>query len=119
MYYCYIKKSLLSLIILFFMHSLIYASFPIENINENAINSFFSEDNKDDDPSLSIYILRGVLFFLLLLPGLYFLIRSWFRAWKNQVRWVRILTYVVLVILSLILLLAVFFSIVGVYNPGG
>ena len=49
MYYCYIKKSLLSLIILFFMHSLIYASFPIEDINENAINSFFSEDNKDDD----------------------------------------------------------------------
>ena len=41
MYYCYIKKSLFSLIILFFMHSLIYASFPIEDINENAINSFF------------------------------------------------------------------------------
>ena len=63
MYYCYIKKSLLYLIILFFMHSLIYASFPIEDINENAINSFLSEDNKDDEPSLSIFILRGVLFF--------------------------------------------------------
>ena len=119
MYYCYIKKSLLFLIILFFSHSLIYASFPIEDINENAINSFFLEDNKDDDTPLSIYILRGVLFFSIFVPGLYFLIRSWFRAWKNQVRWVRILTYVVLGILALILLLSVFFGIVGVYNPGG
>ena len=119
MYYCYIKKSLPSLIILFFMHSLIYASFPIEDINENAINSFFSEDNKDDEPSLSIYILRGVLFFSILIPGLYFLFRSWWRAWRNQVRWVRILTYVVLGILSLVLLLSIFFGSVGLYNPGG
>ena len=119
MYYCYIKKSLLSLIILFFMHSLIYASFPIEDINENAINSFLSEDNKDDEPSLSIYILRGVLFFSILIPGLYFLFRSWWRAWQNQVKWVKILTYVVLGILALVLLLGVFFAIVGVYNPGG
>ena len=73
----------------------------------------------DDEPSLSVYILRGILFFSILITSLYSLIRSWVRAWKNQVRWVRILTYVVLVILSLILLLAVFFSIVGVYNPGG
>ena len=119
MYYCYIKKSLLSLIILFFMHSLIYASFPIEDINENAITSFLSEDNKDDEPSLSIYILRGVLFFSILIPGLYFLFRSWWRAWRNQVRWVRILTYVVLGILSLFLLLSIFFGSVGLYNPGG
>ncbi len=119
MYYCYIKKSLFSLIILFFMHSLIYASFPIEDINENAINSFLSEDNKDDEPSLSIYILRGVLFFSILIPGLYFLFRSWWRAWQNQVKWVRILTYVVLGILSLVLLLSIFFGSVGLYNPGG
>ena len=119
MYYCYIKKSLLFLIILFFSHSLIYASFPIEDFNEKTINTVLSQDNNDDDTPLSAYILRGVLFFSILLPGLYFLIRSWFRAWKNQVRWVRILTYVVLGILSLILLLSIFFGIVGVYNPGG
>lgn len=119
MYYCYIKKSLLFLIILFFMHSLVFASFPIEEINENAIISFFSEDNKDDEPSLSIYILRGVLFFSILIPALYFLFRSWWRAWRNQVKWVRILTYVVLGILSLVLLLSIFFGSVGVYNPGG
>ncbi|MDC0028872.1 hypothetical protein OAJ32_00010 [bacterium] len=63
--------------------------------------------------------MRGILFFSILFTSLYFLIRSWVRAWKNQVRWVRILTYVVLGIISLILLLAVFFGIVGVYNPGG
>ena len=119
MYYCYIKKSLLFLTILLFTHSLVYASFTIEEINENAINSFFSEDNKDDEPSLSIYILRGVLFFLILIPALYFLFRSWWRAWRNQVRWVRILTYVVLGILSLVLLLSIFFGSVGLYNPGG
>ena len=37
----------------------------LEEINENTINSFFSEDNKDDEPSLSVYIFRGVLFFLI------------------------------------------------------
>ena len=119
MYYCYIKKSLLFLTILFFTHSLVYASFPIDEINKNAINSFFSEDNKDDEPSLSIYILRGVLFFSILIPGLYFLFRSWWRAWQNQVKWVKILTYILLGILSLILLLSIFFGSVGVYKPGG
>lgn len=119
MYYCYIKKLLLFLTLIFLTNTLIYASFPIEDFNEKTINTVLNQDNNDDEPPLSIFILRGVLFFLFLLPGLYFLIRSWIRAWKNQVRWVRILTYVVLVILSLILLLAVFFSIVGVYNPGG
>ena len=118
-YCCHINKLLLSLIILFFMHSLIYASFPIEEINDNTINSFLSEDKKDDEPSISIYILRGVLFFSILISGLYFLFRSWWRAWRNQVKWVRILTYVVLGILSLVLLLSIFFGIVGVYNPGG
>ena len=119
MYYCYIKKSLLFLIILFFKCSFIYASFPIEDINSNAINTILTEDNKDDEPSISEYILRGVLFFLILVPALYFLFRSWFRAWRNQVKWVRILTYVVLGILALVLLLVVFFGIVGFYNPGG
>ena len=119
MYYCWIKKSLLFLIILFFTNIFIYASFPIEDINENVVNAILNEDNKDDEPSLSIYILRGVLLFSILVPALYFLIRSWLRAWKNQVIWVRILTYVVLGILSLILLLSVFFGSIGVYNPGG
>ena len=119
MYYCYIKKSLLFLIILFFTYSLIYASFPIEDINRNATNIILTEDNKDDEPSTSVYILRGVLFFLILVPGLYFLFRSWLRAWRNQVKWVRILTYVVLGILTLVLLLGVFFGVVGFYNPGG
>jgi heme/copper-type cytochrome/quinol oxidase subunit 3 len=119
MYYCHIKKLLLFLIILLFIHSLIYASFPIEEINENAINTFLYEENKDDEPSLSIYILRGVLFFSILIPGLYFLFKSWWRAWQNQVKWVKILTYVVLGILSLVLLLSIFFGSVGLYNPGG
>ena len=83
------------------------------------INTVLTQDNKDDEPSLSVYILRGILFFSILITSLFFLIRSWVRAWKNQVKWVRILTYAVLGILSLILLLAVFFGIVGVYNPGG
>ena len=101
------------------MQSLIYASFPIEDINDNAINTILIEDNKNDKPSLSVYVIRGVLFFLILIPALYFLFRSWWRAWKNQVNWVKILTYVVLGTLSLILLLSIFFAIVGVYNPGG
>ena len=104
---------------MFISNCLIYASFPIEDINDNPINTFLIEDNNDDEPSLAVYVLRGVLFFSILITGLYFLFRSWWRAWKNQVRWVRILTYVVLAILTLILVLSIFFGIVGVYNPGG
>ena len=101
------------------MKSLIYASFPIEDINDNKINSILIEDSKTNKPSISVYLLRGFLFFLILIPALYFLFRSWWRAWRNQVNWVKILTYVVLAIFSLILLLSIFFGIVGVYNPGG
>tara|TARA_Y100000385_G_scaffold4139_1_gene4514 strand:+ start:491 stop:796 length:306 start_codon:yes stop_codon:yes gene_type:complete len=101
------------------MKSLIYASFPIEDINDNKINSILIEDSKTNKPSISVYLLRGFLFFLILIPALYFLFRSWWRAWKNQVNWVKILTYIVLGTLSLILLLSIFFAIVGVYNPGG
>ena len=104
---------------MFISNCLIYASFPIEDINDNQINTFLIEDNKDDEPSLSVYVLRGVLFFTILIPGLYFLFRSWWRAWENQVRWVKILTYVVLGILALVLFLGFFFAIVGVYNTGG
>ena len=119
MYYCLIKKSLFFLILFFFSNCLTYASFPIEDINDNPINTFLIEDNKDDESSLYVYVLRGVLFFSILIPGLYFLFRSWWRAWQNQVKWVRILTYVVLGILSLVLLLSIFFGSVGLYNPGG
>ena len=74
MYYCYFKKSLFSLIILFFMHSLIYASFPIEDINENAINFFFLKIIKMmSPPFLSIFFEEFYFFQFLFLAYIFYL----------------------------------------------
>jgi len=51
-------------------------------------------DDEEDEPSLLVYILRGILFFSILGFGLYFLIRASRRAWIDDIRWVKILTYI-------------------------
>ena len=84
-----------------------YASFPITESNTEILKTIISEDTEEDEPSLLVYILRGILFFSILGFGLYFLIRAWRRAWRDEVKWVRIFTYVILGVLSLMLLLGV------------
>jgi len=46
-------------------------------------------DEEEDEPSLLVYILRGILFFSILGFGLYFLIRAWWRAWRDDIRWLK------------------------------
>tara|TARA_B100000795_G_scaffold208905_1_gene162414 strand:- start:105 stop:452 length:348 start_codon:yes stop_codon:yes gene_type:complete len=109
------KKTLLLLLCLFSLNTFTYASFPItENSASEISNAIsFQVDDDEDEPSLLVYILRGVLFFLILGFGLYFLIKAWLRAWRDNVRWVKILTYIVLAALLLILLFTVLLSSIG------
>ena len=95
------------------------ASFPIIENNTYELLSSENIQNDDDEPSIFVYVLRGSLVVSVLGFLAYFLIKSWWRAWKNKLRWVQILTYIVFGFLALLLLIGVFFSIVGVYNPGG
>ena len=100
---------------LFSLNSFTYASFPITEKNasdlSNAIS--FQVDDEEDEPSLLVYILRGILVFSILGFGLYFLIRAWLRAWRDNIRWVKILTYIALAALLLILLFALLLSSIG------
>ena len=106
-------------LILLCLPIIIFASFPI--IENNTYELLLSENiqNDDDEPSIFVYILRGSLVVSVLGFLAYFLIKFLWRAWRNKLRWVQILTYIVFGFLALLLLIGIFFSIVGVYNPGG
>ena len=110
-----IKKLLIILLCLFSFSTLTYASFPItENSNSDISNTInFQMDDEEDEPSLLVYILRGILFFSILGFGLYFLIRAWRRAWRDNIRWIKILTYILLFSVLLMLLLSFILSISG------
>tara|TARA_B110000881_G_scaffold170026_1_gene153627 strand:+ start:221 stop:454 length:234 start_codon:yes stop_codon:yes gene_type:complete len=69
--------------------------------------------DEEDEPSLLVYILRGILFFSILGFGLYFLIRAWRRAWRDDIKWIKILTYILLFSVLLMLLLSFILSISG------
>ena len=105
------------LLILLYLPIIGFASFPIIENNTYELLSF--ENIQNDEPSIFVYVLRGSLVVSVLGFLAYFLIKYWWRAWKNKLRWVQILTYIVFGFLALLLLIGVFFSIVGVYNPGG
>ena len=110
-----IKKLLIILLCLFSFSTLTYASFPItENSNLDISNTInFQMDDEEDEPSLLVYILRGILFFSILGFGLYFLIRAWRRAFRDDIRWIKILTYILLFSVLLMLLLSFILSISG------
>ena len=70
-------------------------------------------EEEEEEPSLLVYILRGILFFSILGFCLYFVTRAWRRAWKDDIRWVKILTSISLAALLLYLLFSVFLLSIG------
>ena len=114
------KKILLILVCLFSLHTLIYASFPItENISSDISNTINlqTDDDKNDDNGVKWWLL--IPFVLALGSAAYFLFRSWWRAWRDDIRWVKITTYILLAPLLLLLLLAIIHNTVDggiVYN---
>ena len=109
------KQFILMLFCLFSLNTFTYASFPItENSTSDISNTInFQMDEEEDEPSLLVYILRGILVFSILGFGLYFLIRAWLRAWRDNVRWVKTLTYIAIAALLLILLFILLLSSIG------
>ena len=59
-----IKKLLIISLCLFSLNTLAYASFPItENSKSDISNTInFQMDDEEDEPSLLVYILRGIFF---------------------------------------------------------
>ena len=107
------KKLLIVLLCLFSFNTLTYASFPITENYTETLEILSLDDDGDDEPSLIEIILGGILFLLIPAFGLYFLIRAWWGAWKDDVKWVKILTYILLFPVLLMLLLGFILAISG------
>ena len=101
------KKLLFILMTLITITNFSYASFPVTGSNTEILNTVVSEDTEEDEPSLLEAILMGILVVSILGFASYFLIKAWWRAWRDEVKWVRIFTYVILCIISLMLLLGI------------
>ena len=90
------------------MNTLTYASFPItENSTSdisNTINVQMDEEEEEDEPSLFVQYLLAILSLAILGFGLYFLFRAWWRAWKDDVKGVKILTYIIFTFLLILII---------------
>jgi len=109
------KKPLLLLFCLFSLNNFTYASFPVTENGASDISHTinFQMDEEEDEPSLLVNILVLIIVFSTLVFGLYFLFKAWWRAWRDNVRWVKILTHIVLAALLLILMSALLFLSIG------
>ena len=114
------KKLLLILLCLFSLNIITYASFPITENSpsdiSNAISFQMAEEEEGED-GVKWWLLIPVV--LVLASAAYFLFKLWWRAWREDIRWVKIATYVILTPLLLLLLLAIIHNTVDggiVYN---
>jgi formate/nitrite transporter FocA (FNT family) len=102
------KKLLLILLCLFSLNTLTYASFPItENSTSDISNTIYfqmDEEEEEDEPSLLVQYLLAILSLAILGFGLYFLFRAWWRAWKDDVKGVKILTYIIFTFLLILII---------------
>ena len=105
---------LLFIIIIGFTH-LSFASFPITESNTEILRTIISEDNEEEEDGIKWGLLILVLSALGF--GAFFLIRAWWRAWKDDIRWVKISTYILFGLLLLLLIIVLLDNTVGlVYN---
>jgi len=106
------KKLLLLFITLTTFASIGYASFPIAENNTELTTINFEED--EEEQSLLVYILRGVLFFSIVGFGLYYVIRAWVKEIRKR-KWVRTATITIFSVLLLFITLALSIN----YGYGG
>ena len=99
------KKLLLILLCLFSLNTLTYASFPItENSTSDISNTINFQMDEEDESSLLVKYLRAILALVILVFGTYFLFRAWWRAWKDDVKGVKILTYIIFTFLLILII---------------
>ena len=99
------KKLLIILLCLFSLNTLTYASFPItENSTSDISNTINFQMDEEDAPSLLVQYLLAILSLAILGFGTYFLFRAWWRAWKDDVKGVKILTYIIFTFLLILII---------------
>jgi heme/copper-type cytochrome/quinol oxidase subunit 3 len=108
------KKLLIILLCLFSLNTLTYASFPITENSTSDISNTINvqmdeeeeeeEEDEEDEPSLLVQYLLAILSLAILGFGTYFLFRAWWRAWKDDVKGVKILTYIIFTFLLILII---------------
>jgi len=100
------KKTLIILLCLFSFNTLSYASFPIANNYTETLENLKDNEPGHDPPSPYILIPLN----LIILFGLYFAIRAWWRAWRDDIKFARLLTYIFFSFILLVLLIPLIFG---------
>ena len=101
------KKTLIILLCLFSLNTLTYASFPITESSSSEVEIAEGVFDDDDDPSEKLIQYISMLIFA---TGFYFLFRAWWRGWRDDIRWVKILTYSIFIFVLLVLLIPLLFG---------
>ena len=96
------KNLLFILITLITIANVSYASFPVVESNAKTL----AIESEDDEPSLLEAILLGVLVASILGFAAFFLFKAWWRTWRDNIRWVKLVTYILLGFFLLFLILA-------------
>ena len=112
------KKLLIILLCLFSLNTLTYASFPITENSTSDISNTINvqmDEEEEDEPSLFVQYLLAILSLAILGFGLYFLFRAWWRAWKDDVKGVKILTYIIFTFLLILIIGSLTGGLVGGY----
>tara|TARA_B110000879_G_C10963666_1_gene428579 strand:- start:419 stop:766 length:348 start_codon:yes stop_codon:yes gene_type:complete len=100
------KQRIRTVLFLFFINSIAYASFPIKDgrlLNKASSKSLQMAKASDPEPDLLTWVFAGLLLTAMAV-GLYFIFKAWLNAYRDGVTWVRILTYISAGLLVLLLL---------------
>ena len=108
------KKTLFILIILSTIINVSYASFPFTEDNTGLTVQNLLVDNEEEEDEIKWGLLILVLSALGF--GAFFLIRAWWRAWKDDIRWVKISTYILFGFLLLLIIVVLDNTVGLVYN---
>ena len=67
-------------------------------------------DDSNEEFSLSVRILLAILILSSIGFSAYVVLKTWIKAWKDKVKWVRVLTKALFIVLSMFTLFVLWFS---------
>tara|TARA_B110000003_G_scaffold274110_1_gene313279 strand:- start:44691 stop:45026 length:336 start_codon:yes stop_codon:yes gene_type:complete len=106
-----VKKVVFFLIISFAFIELAYSSFPILENNMSELSALMVEDDDSNEEfSLSVRILLSILILSAIGFSAYVVLKTWIKAWKDKVKWVRVLTKALFIVLSILTLFVLWLS---------
>ena len=105
------KKVVFIAIIFFTYINIAFSSFPILENNMGELSTIVLEDDDSNEEfSLSVRILLSILILSAIGFSAYVVLKTWIKAWKDRVKWVRVLTKALFIVLSILTLFVLWVS---------